>query len=419
MGTELEWIADRARDPGFVFMNLAHHLDELRLRSAYRRVRKDGAWGVDGVTGEAYGRDLDTNLRDLHARLRGRQYKAPPVERAWIPKASGGERPIGVPTFEDKVVQRAVVDLLEPVYEATFHDFSYGFRRGRRAHDALRALRQAVMEEGIRWIVDADIEGFFDHIHHGLLQGLIQRRVSDRGMLRLTGRWLRAGVLEAGQYLPTNEGTPQGGVVSPLLANIYLHYALDAWYVEEVRPRMRGHSVLIRFADDFVAGFALESDARRFLAVLEKRLARFHLRLHPEKTRLLDFGRGSDATFTFLGFGHYWARSRRGYWVVKRRTAKGRVAAFARSLHAWCRANRHTPVAWQHAQLAAKLRGHYAYFGVRTNLRSLEKVRESALRSWRHWLCRRSQHSRMGWDRWSTEMKRFALPAPRIIVAWA
>lgn len=359
MGTQLEWIAERARDRSFVFTNLAHHLDENRLRSAYRHIRKDGAWGVDRTSAQAYGAHLDANLKDVHARLRDRRYQPPPLRRAWIPKASGAERPIGIPTFEDKIVQRAVADLLEPVYEATFHNFSYGFRRGRGAHDALRALRQSVMEQGIRWIVDADIEGFFDHIHHGMMQELIRHRVSGRGILRLTGRWLRAGVLEEGQYQPTTEGTPQGGVISPLLANIYLHYALDEWWANDVRPRLRGRSVLIRFADDFVAGFELESDARRFLDVLGKRLARFHLRLHSEKTRLLD------------------------------------------------------------ACLSAKLRGHYAYFGVRTNMRALERVLYMTRRHWRHWLCRRSQHARIGWDRWAVATKRFELPRPRIMVSWA
>jgi len=419
MGTQLEWIADRARDPGFVFTNLAHHIDGPRLRSAFGRVRKDGARGVDRESAQVFGLDLDARLTDLHNRLRRSQYQAPPLRRVWIPKASGEERPIGIPTFEDKVVQRAVVDLLEPVYEATFHDFSYGFRPGRRAHDALLALRTAVMEQGIRWIVDADIAGFFDHIHHGTMQELIRRRVSDRGILRLTGRWLRAGALDGDQLQHTSEGTPQGGVVSPLLANVYLHYALDEWYVQEVRPRMQGRSTLIRYADDFVAGFEMESDARRFLAVLEKRLERFHLKLHPEKTQLLDFSRGSEATFTFLGFCHYWARSRRGHWVVKRRTAKARVARFLSALFQWCQANRHEPLEWQHAQLSAKLRGHYAYFGVRTNLRSLEAVREQARRHWRRWLCRRSQAARMGWDRWETEMKKLPLPTPRITVSWA
>jgi group II intron reverse transcriptase/maturase len=373
---------------------------------------------VDGETAEEYGKELDRNLRNLHERLRQRRYGAPPVRRAWIPKEKGGKRPIGVPTFEDKLVQRAVLLLLEPIYETEFYDFSYGFRKGRGAHDALRSLRGAVMEGGIRWIVDADIEGFFEHLDHGVLQELLRRRVNDRGILRLIGRWLKAGVLEGETFSRPDQGTPQGGVISPLLANLYLHYVLDAWFSEVVRPRMRGRAVLIRFGDDFVVGFEREDDARRFLEVLPKRLARFRLKLHPEKTRLIEFTARQRMTLDFLGFTHYWAKSRRGFWVVKRRTSRKRVARFLRELNRWCRWNRHAPVEWQYEILCRKLRGHYGYYSVRSNMRSLEVVRDRAGVTWRKWLCRRSQKARMGWDRYVARMESFVLPAPRILHAW-
>jgi RNA-directed DNA polymerase len=418
MGTGLQWIAERATDPEYVFTTLAHRLDEALLRQAYGLTRKGGAVGVDGETAEEYGKDLDQNLKELHGRLRRREYWAPPVRRAWIPKGKGERRPIGVPTFEDKVVQRAVLLLLEPIYEADFYGFSYGFRRGRKAHDALKALRDAVMEGGIRWIVDADVEGFFDHLDHGVLQELIRKRVNDRGILRLIGRWLKAGILEGESFSQADQGTPQGGVISPLLANIYLHYVLDVWFSEVVHPRMRGRAVLIRFGDDFVVGFEHEDDARRFLEVLPKRLARFHLSLHPEKTRLIEFTHDQGSTFDFLGFTHYWGKSRKGYWVVKRRTSRKRLARFLCDLNRWCRWNRHAPVEWQHEMLCRKLRGHYGYYSVRCNMRSLEQVHERALVMWRKWLCRRSQKARMGWDRYVSRMERYALPRPRILHAW-
>jgi group II intron reverse transcriptase/maturase len=418
MGTELQWIAERATDPEYVFTTLAHRLDEALLRQAYGLTRKGGAVGVDGETAEEYGKDLDQNLKELHGRLRRREYWAPPVRRAWIPKGKGERRPIGVPTFEDKLVQRAVLLLLEPIYEADFYDFSYGFRRGRKAHDALKALRDAVMEGGIRWIVDADVEGFFDHLDHGVLQELIRKRVNDRGILRLIGRWLKAGILEEESFSQADRGTPQGGVISPLLANIYLHYILDVWFSEVVYPRMRRRTVLIRFGDDFIVGFEHEGDARRFLEVLPKRLARFHLSLHPEKTRLIEFTHDQGSTFDFLGFTHYWGKSRNGYWVVKRRTSRKRLARFLCDLNRWCRWNRHAPVEWQHEMLCRKLRGHYGYYSVRCNMRSLEQVHDRALVTWRKWLCRRSQKARMGWDRYVSRMERYALPRPRILHPW-
>jgi group II intron reverse transcriptase/maturase len=418
MGTQLQWIAERALDPEYVFTTLAHRLDEALLRHAYALTRKSGAPGVDGETAEEYGADLDRNLKGLHERLRRGQYRAPHVRRAWIPKAKGERRPIGVPTFEDKVVQRAVLLLLEPIYEADFYDFSYGFRRGRRAHDALKALRDAVMEGGIRWIVDADIEGFFDHLDHGTLRELLRKRVNDRGILRLIGRWLKAGILEGDLLSHPDRGTPQGGVISPLLANLYLHHVLDVWFSEVVRPRLRGRAVLIRFGDDFVVGFEFEADARRFLEVLPKRLARFELSLHPEKTRLIEFAPRRGATFDFLGFTHYWGKSRKGFWVVKRRTSRKRLARFLRDLNRWCRWNRHAPIEWQYELLCRKLRGHYGYYSVRCNMRSLEVVHDQARETWRKWLCRRSQKARMGWDRYAARMERFVLPPPRILHAW-
>jgi group II intron reverse transcriptase/maturase len=416
-------------------------LDQDLLREAYRRTRKSGAPGCDGVTASEYAEHLEENLRDLHARLRGGRYQAPPVERTWLPKDDGSQRPIGKPTFEDKIVQRAVSMLMEQIYEQDFYDFSYGFRPGRSPHQAIRDLQELCWTRNVRWILDADVSGFFDTIDHQLLQEFIQRRVNDGGIRRLIGKWLKAGVLDQGQLSYSETGTPQGGVISPLLANIFLHYVLDEWFVREVQPRMKGRVFIVRFADDFVIGCELESDARRLMEVLPQRFAKHGLTIHPEKTKLIAFGRprktaaspetpntspGSkpgggpetgNGTFDFLGFTWYWARSRQGNWVIKKKTSKKRLKRTLKSYWIWCRTNRHLPLPEQQQKLSQKLRGFYQYAGVRCNYEALATVLEGVKRAWRYWLGRRHRSRPLIWEKFQKLFARFPLPRPRIIHA--
>ena len=336
-------------------------------------------------------------------RAKSGTYRAPPVRRAHIPKGTGTEtRPIGIPTFEDKVLQRAVVMVLEPIYEQDFLDCSYGFRPGRSAHQALEALWQQTMAMGGGWMVEVDIRKFFDTLEQAHLREFLQRRVRDGVLLRLIGKWLNAGVLEGGELSGSGSGTPQGGVISPLLANIYLHYVLDEWFEREVKPRLKGQAFLIRYADDFVMGFSCEEDARRVLEVLPKRFGKYGLTLHPEKTRLVPFERPPHrarprvqepepaGTFDFLGFTHVLGRSRKGNWVVSRKTASSRFSRAVRKIAAWCRKNRHDPIGEQHATLSQKLRGHDGYYGITGNSPMLQRLRYVVTRLWRKWLARRT-----------------------------
>jgi group II intron reverse transcriptase/maturase len=377
------------------------------------------------VTAAAYAEHLEANLTDLYERLRSGRYTAPPVKRTWLDKEDGSQRPIGMPAFEDKIVQRAVTMLLGAVYEQDFHDCSHGFRQGHSPHQALQELRQQCMELNIGWIVDADVSGFFDSLDHDLLRAVIRKRVNDGGILRLIGKWLHAGVLDGEQLTYPEHGTPQGGVISPMLANIFLHEVLDAWYERDVRPRMRGRTFLTRFADDFVIGCEREDDARRIMAALPKRFARFGLTIHPTKTVLVSFRKPDfhaksatgNGTFEFLGFTHYWTKSRRGYWVIKRKTASKRLRRTMRALWQWCRDQRHAPLQAQYRTLCQKLRGHYQYYGIRGNSPRLERLYEHAEHAWRYWLSRRSHKSAIPWEAFDRLHARFPLPAPRIIHA--
>jgi len=415
--------AQAARDPDWVFTTLAHLIDEDFLREAYRHTSKSSAPGIDGVTAQTYAEHLDENLRDLHERLRSGRYQAVPVERVWIEKDEGGQRPIGKPAFEDKIVQRAVAMLLEAVYEQDFYDGSYGFRQGRSPHEALHELRQRCMTEGIGWIVDADVSGYFDSIDRTRLREVLRQRVNDGRILRLIGKWLRAGVVEQGTLTHPETGVVQGGVISPVLANVFLHHVLDAWFEREVRPRMQGRCFLIRFADDFVIGCEQEGDARKIMAVLPKRFARFGLTIHPTKTALIGFRKpeahqGADrgnGTFDFLGLTHYWTKSRQGFWVIKRRTARKRLRRTKKSLWRWCRSNRHASLKYQYRMLCSKLRGHFQYYGIRGNFRLLEEVRRFAEKAWRYWLSRRSSKKAIGWEKFEKLMQTYILPIPRIV----
>lgn len=422
VSTKLERIANRAREAPTALRTLAHHIDIDWLKEAHRRTRKDGATGVDGTTADEYARDLEKNLRSLYERAKEGTYRAPPVRRVNIPKSDGRTRPIGIPTFEDKILQRAVAMVLEAVYEQDFLDCSHGFRPGRSAHGALKALRDATMEMGGGWILEVDIQRFFDTLDHAHLREALARRIGDGSMIRLIGKWLNAGVMEGTNFQRAEAGTPQGGVISPILANVYLHEVLDTWFEREVKPRLKGQAVLVRYADDFVIIFKQEADARRVQDVLPKRLGKYGLTLHPTKTRLVRFTRprstpdkgddGGSGSFDFLGFTHHWARAMSGFWVVMLKTAKSRFSGAVKRISEWCSAFRHLPVAEQCAALTRKLRGHYNYFGVVGNGTSLWRFNTAVYRTWRSWLNRRSQRARVTWARMRTLVGHHPLPAP-------
>ena len=427
VSTRLHRIAELARRaPEMVIVTLAHHIDLAWMYEAYRQTRKDGAAGSDEVTAAEYAEDLDGNLRSLLERFKSGSYFAPPVRRVQIPKGDGSKtRPIGIPTFEDKVLQRAVLMVLEAVYEQDFCDFSYGFRPKRSAHQALDSLWNRLMEVHGGWVLEADISSFFDTLDHKILRSFLDQRVRDGVIRKMIDKWLKAGVLEDGQLRRIEEGTPQGGVISPLLANIYLHEVLDRWFVEQVRPRMRNPAHLIRYADDFVIVFADESDARRVMEVLPKRFARYGLGLHPEKTRLIEYGRtqglrkggsgGKPPTFDFLGFTHYWGKSRKGTLVVKRKTARTRFSRAMKRVALWCKRNRHRPIEEQQRYLSAVLLGHFSYYGITGNGKAINLYREQLRRIWHYWLRRRSQRRCLTWDRFARLQKRFPLPPPKVL----
>jgi group II intron reverse transcriptase/maturase len=426
VSTKLERIAKLAREmPGVALTSLSHHIDMDWLREAYRRTRKDGATGVDGQSAEEYAAKLEENLQSLLDRAKSGTYRAPAVRRVHIPKGSGGTRPLGIPTFEDKVLQRAIAMALEAVYEQDFLSCSYGFRPGRSAHQALDELQRQTVWMAGGWVLEIDVEKFFDRLDHARLRAILHQRVRDGVVLRLIGKWLNAGVLEDGCIVHSESGTPQGGVISPILANIYLHEVLDQWFEHEVKPRLASKAVLFRYADDAVLLFANEVDARRVLAVLPKRLAKYGLTLHPTKTRLTPFRRpdlklprGGDgpghATFDLLGFTYFWGKSRQGKWIVKRQTARDRFGRALSRIAEWCRGHRHDAVREQHQALAVKLRGHFQYFGVTGNWRMLARFRFEVIRVWCKWLNRRSQQANMDWECMNRLLERYVLPKPRI-----
>lgn len=423
ISTDLRQIAAQAKDdPTKVFISLAHKMDNDFLTEAYRRVRKDGAPGISGATGKDYKKNLTANLSNLHERLKSKQYVAPMIKRVWIDKEGGKKRPIGITEFEDKIVQKAVAMLLGAVYEEDFYDFSHGFREGHSAHQGLKELRDLCMRNNIQWIIDADISGFFDNIEHAPLRDILKMRVNDGGITRLIGKWLNAGVVDGDVIHYNDKGTPQGGVISPMLANIYLHHVLDDWFIKEVKPRLKGRCFIIRFADDFIIGSEYEEDARRVMNVLPKRFEKFGLTIHPDKTKMIAFGKPrnkddskGEGTFDFLGFTHYWAKSLKGHWVIKRKTAKKKVRRAIVAMRDWCRINRHKSVEWQHKILSSKLRGHFQYFGIRCNMEAMESVRHFVEGGWRYWLSRRSHKSNIPWDEFRKLMEKFPLPIPKIV----
>lgn len=422
ISTKQARIAELAKIHPDAQTTLAHHMDLGWMREAFARTRKDGAVGIDGVTADTYEANLDANLVALLDRIKSGTYRAPPVRRVHIPKGDGSQtRPIGIPTLEDKIAQRAILMLLEPIYEGDFCPFSYGFRPGKSAHQALDALMQGVRGFGGGWVLDVDVSKFFDTLDHAQLQGLLRKRVGDGVVVRMVGKWLNAGVLEGGIVHHAERGTTQGGVISPLLANIYLHEVLDLWWVQEVLPRLRGKALLVRYADDFVVVFTDHADALRVQEVLPKRFARFGLTLHPTKTRLVPFRmkkEGSDepppGSFDFLGFTHYWGRSRWGTPAILRKTAASRFSRSLKALNQWMRGARHFPVAAQAKTLAQKLRGHFGYYGITGNSGAIARFAYEARRLWQKWLSRRSQRAYMTFEAFNRLLGRYPLPPPRL-----
>jgi group II intron reverse transcriptase/maturase len=426
VSTKLARIAEQSkRDATWVFTTLAHLMDEDFLTEAFHQLRKDAAAGIDEMTVTEYAVNLGERITDLHKRLVAWEYRAQPARRVWIPKGDGGQRPLAILVLEDKIVQRAVAMLLEAIYEPHFREFSFGFRRQRSAHQALTYVRQQCLEHDINWIIDADIAKFFDTISWEELRAILQKRVNDGAILRLIGMWLHVGVVEGDRVTNQEVGTPQGAPISPILANIFLHSVLDEWFHNDVRTRMNGSCFLVRFADDFVMGFSLKSDAERVYKVLPKRFERFGLRIHPEKSRMVQFNRPywkqgkGPGSFAFLGFMHYWGKMLSGGWTIKRKTQGKRLSRFLCGIGDWCKENQHETLAKQYGILSAKLRGHYQYYGVRGNFKMLEVVYEGTRAKWKKWLSRRNSKDRMGWEKFAAQVEAiFDLPKPRIVHAF-
>ena len=423
MSPGLMKVAERAkRHPDKQMLSLAHHIDEATLERVYRRLRRDAAVGVDGITVEHYGEQLAANLQALRARMKAGQYRHQPIRRVNIPKENGTSRPIGISTVEDKIVQGAVRDVLEAIYEQDFFDSSYGFRPGRSAHDAIRELNRVITRGSANYIVEADIVSFFDSIDRTKLMEMLRDRIADETLMRLVGKCLNVGILDGERYLEANEGTAQGSSLSPLLGNVYLHHVLDVWYERVVRPRLKGRSALIRYADDFVLCFELADDAQQVWSVLEQRFGDFGLALHPKKTRSFRFqpprdgdGKGS-ASFDFLGFTVHWQRGVTGTWRVALRTRKARIGRALQAVSDWCRRHRHKSIEEQRLALTRKLNGHYNYFGVNGNSKALSRLYCEVQRIWRTWLNRRSQRARMTWKRFDELRRAHPLPLPQIRV---
>ena len=410
------------------FTALLHHVDVDLLSQAYHWLKRDAAAGVDGVTWRAYGVDLQVNLVDLHDRVHRGAYRAQPSRRRMIPKPDGRERPLGIASLEDKTVQRALVEVFNEIYEAEFLGFSYGFRPRRSQHDALDALWIAIDKTAVNWVLDADIRAYFDTVNHEWLMRFVEHRIGDERVLRLIRKWLKAGVMEGGVLTATETGTPQGAVISPLLANVYLHFVFDLWARQWRKRQARGHLIIVRYADDIVCGFEHEADANTFLPELTARMEASSLSLHPEKTRLIEFGRfavtnrkrrglGNPGTFTFLGFTHICSRDRRGWFLLVRKTRRDRMRAKLKAIKDQLRRKMHEPIPEQGRWLAQVVRGYFAYHAIPTNLLSLRAFRHYVIDAWRRTLSRRSQRGRVAWDM----MPRLAeqwLPMPRILHPW-
>lgn len=417
--TKFSCIKRKAQEnPAEVFTSLAHHLTEEFLVTSYRKLRKSAASGIDEVNAYGYLLNISQRIENLHTRLKSGQYHAPNIRRVWIDKGEGKKRPLGISTTEDKIVQRAVTDILNLIFEQDFYDFSYGFRPKRGAHQALKSLHDQCMKRKISWILDCDIQGCFDNFDHNILLSLLNNRIKDKRIMQLIKQWLKVGTVDGNSLQISNQGTPQGNIISPLLCNVYMHYALDRWLHETVRPLLKGEIFLIRYADDFIIGFENEEDAQRVNKVLPKRMGKYGLTVHPEKSKLIKFlpeGKAKPPTFDFLGFTHYWAKSKRGKWVVKRKTRQKKMQAITQNLKDTCRIHKHEKLKDQSRLLKSKLRGLYQYYGIRGNFVSLDRMYQIAIYAWFKWLNRRSQRKSYTWKGYWELLKYFNLPKPKII----
>ena len=426
METKLSLITEIAvKDKKCKFNNLMHMLNVEGLRECFYLLKRDKASGVDNVTFEEYEKDLETNLPNLVERMKGFSYRPQPVRRVYIPKSNGKQRPLGIPALEDKIVQMGIARILAAIYEVDFADFSYGFRPGRSCHDALDRLDKIIMRNPINHVIDADIKGFFDNVDHGWMVKFLEERISDKSLLRYIVRFLKAGVMEEGKWYKTDKGTPQGGIISPILANIYLHYVLDLWVKIVVKPHCRGVVGIVRYADDFVICVQYQDDAVSLLDELRRRLEKFGLELSEDKTKIVGFGRFAvenarkrkqrTGTFNFLGFTHYCDKTRKGKFKVGRVTDRKRFRTKIKELKMWLKAVRNlVPVKEWWPILCAKLRGHFQYYGVSGNFRGIKRFYYLAVRLALKWLNRRSQKKSFSWNKYHRYLQRYPLPKPRI-----
>ena len=426
MRTKLNLITEIARkDRKCTFNNLVHLLNVENFKECFRELKKGKASGIDGVTLQEYEEELDNNLEDLVARMKRFSYRPQPVRRVYIPKASGGKRPLGIPAVEDKIVQMGIAKILQAIFEVDFLDFSYGFRPKRNCHQALETLDKMMMQRPVNHVIDADIKGFFDNVDHNWLMRCIEQRIGDKNLLRLLKRFLKAGIVEEGKYLSTEKGTPQGGIISPILANIYLHYALDLWFEKVEKQKAGSYIGMVRYGDDFVICVQRKEVAEQLRSELSRRLAKFGLELSGEKTRIVEFGRYArensrkkgckPGSFSFLGFTHFCDTGRKGYFKVGRKTDRKKFSVKIKEMNQWLKAVRNTskPKAWWPI-LAAKLRGHFHYYGVSGNYGGISQFYQRTIRLIVKWLNRRSQKKSYNWEQYRTYLLRHPLPKPRI-----
>ena len=431
LSTKLNRLSEiAARDSKVKFTSLAHLLTEEFLKGCYRELNHQAAAGIDRVSYATYGEDLEGNITDLVKRLREKRYRANEIRRVWIPKPDGRQRPLGIPVLEDRIVQRGVAKILSAIYESDFLDVSYGFREGKSGHDALKTLELSIMKGGVNYLIDVDIKGYFDHVDHKWLMRMLKERIVDRTILRLIGKWLKAGVMEEGARVRNEVGVPQGGVISPLLANIYLHYVLDLWIMRKVKRELAGRIYLIRYADDFVIGCTDREDAQKVWEMLPDRLKQFGLELSPEKSRMIEFGRkvylkgkkegNRLGTFDFLGFTHYMTRSRKGGARLGRKTIGKRHRSTLIAMNDKLKKMRNLLSFRElHVHLCRVLKGYYNYYGFAGNAATLNKFAYAVEHMWFNWLNRRSQRKSFNWEEYQERRKRFPLPRPRIVKGYS
>lgn len=398
---ELQIAAVSKKYPNSGLTNLNQYLTEELLTQCYKLLNRRSSPGVDGQTWQDYQQESEERLPRLLSEIKSGQYRAPHIRRVYIDKADGGQRPLGIPTIEDKVAQSAIRSVMEPIYETEFKDFSYGYRRDRSAHQALDELFTSVSFGKMRTIIDADIEDFFGSMDHRMLRDFVETRVKDGVILRMLGKWLKSGVLEGEELTYPEKGTPQGGLISPLLSNIYLHYVLDEWFSEQIQPLLKGNSFMIRYADDFVMGFEHPEDAAKVMKVLPNRLSNYHLRLHARKTRVVNLSEGDrgDRSFTFLGFTHYGGKSRKGHWILKRKTSSKKLSSKITEIGDWIKVRRHKKLGWLVKRLNARLRGHYNYYGITHNSQGIIRFYRAVERLLQKWINRRGGKRKWTWQR--------------------